>query len=233
MTAADANATVESETIRVLIVDDHAVVREGLRALLEMFPDIDVVDEAADGPEALARLDQLRIAGTVPDIAIVDMHMPRMDGAATIAGIVAKHPEVSVLVLTSFDDDQLVRRALAAGCRGYLLKDATPDELVAAVRGVHAGQMPIDPAVTRVLARPPDVDQTRTGMLTRREREVLELLARGLSNREIGSTLVISERTARTHVCNILAKLDFSSRTQAALWATEAGLTSDRGPYRV
>ena len=228
MTAAELGAAAPGATIRILVVDDHAVVREGLRALLDMFADIDIVGEAADGRAALATLGELRVAGMVPDVAIVDMHMPRMDGAAAIAGIVAAHPEVSVLVLTSFDDDQLVRRALAAGCRGYLLKDAAPDELVAAVRAVHAGEMPIDPAVTRALTRQPDPSHARTGSLTRREREVLELLARGLSNREISSALVISERTARTHVCNILAKLGFQSRTQAALWATEVGLTSHR-----
>ncbi|ELP63126.1 response regulator [Streptomyces turgidiscabies] len=233
MTTTEPVAPSESETIRILIVDDHAVVREGLRALLEMFPDIDIVGEAADGRAALARLSELRVADIIPDVAIVDMHMPHMDGAATISRIVADHPEVSVLVLTSFDDDQLVRRALAAGCQGYLLKDAAPDELVAAVRGVYAGEMPIDPAVTRVLTRPPDADHRRIDALTRREREVLGLLTHGLSNREISSVLVISERTARTHVCNILAKLGFPSRTQAALWATESGLTPDQDKHRI
>src|ERR687895_2534975 len=133
--------------IRVLIVDDHAIVREGIRAFLEMFDDIAVAGEAADGHEALAILAELA-EGTLPDVAIVDMRMPKMDGATTIARIAAQYPGLAVLVLTSYDSVHIVRSAISAGCGGYLLKDASPEELVAAVRRIHAGAMPIDPAVT-------------------------------------------------------------------------------------
>lgn len=216
---------VEGETLtKVLIVDDHAVVREGIRSLLEMFDDIAVTGDAADGYEALALLNKLDATGSLPDIAIVDMRMPELDGAATIAQISARYPDVAVLVLTSYGDGNSVRSAISAGCRGYLLKDASPDELVSAVRRIRHGDMPIDPGVTDVLARPLQAEGRSPDALTPREREIAALLTDGLSNQDIAKRLVISERTARTHVCNILAKLGFSSRTQVALWATEAGL---------
>ena len=211
--------------IRVLIVDDHAVVREGIRSLMEMFDDILVVADAASGREALAVLKKLADADALPDVAIVDMRMPEIDGATTIAQISARHPTVATLVLTSFDDANSVRSAISAGCRGYLLKDASPDELVSAVRRIRSGGMPIDPAVTDALVRPLHPDSRSVETLTPREQEIAGLLTGGLSNHDIAERLVISERTARTHVCNILAKLRFSSRTQVALWATEAGLS--------
>ncbi|MEE4024031.1 response regulator transcription factor [Gordonia sp. PKS22-38] len=214
----------EAIRIGVMIVDDHVVVREGIRSLLEMFDDIYVSGEAADGVEALAVLDELAAADALPDIAVVDMRMPKMDGPTTIARMSAEHPGVAVLVLTSFDEIQLVRSAISAGCRGYLLKDASPDELVSAIRRIRRGEMPIAPAVTSSLARPLQADGRSVDVLTPREREIAGLLSHGLSNHEIAARLVISERTARTHVGNILAKLDFSSRTQVALWASEVGL---------
>jgi DNA-binding NarL/FixJ family response regulator len=213
-----------ASAIKVLIVDDHAVVREGLRSLLEMFGDIEVVGEAVNGLDALEVLGQLA-ADSLPDVAIVDMRMPELDGTATIARMAAQYPSVAVLVLTSYDDGHSVRGAISAGCRGYLLKDASPDELVSAVRRTRSGDMPIDPAVTAVLARPFKEDRRAIDTLTPREREIAALLTRGLSNREIAKQLIISERTARTHVCNILAKLGFTSRTQVALWASEAQLS--------
>jgi DNA-binding NarL/FixJ family response regulator len=207
--------------IRVLIVDDHRVVREGLRSLFEMFGDIQVIGDVATGHEALTFLERLP-EEELPHVAMVDMKMPGMDGTATIGHIAARHPSVAGLVLTSYDDAHSVQSAISAGCRGYVLKSASPDELVSAVRRTCSGDMPIDPAVTSVLARTMKDDRGSVSMLTPREREIASLLTRGLSNRDIAKELVISERTARTHVCNILAKLDFTSRTQVALWASEA-----------
>jgi DNA-binding NarL/FixJ family response regulator len=214
------------DPIHVLIVDDHAVVRTGIRSLLEVFDDIVVDSDAANGREALAVLNTFATRGRLPDIAIVDMRMPGMDGVATIEQISARYPSVAVLVLTSYTDGQSVRSAIAAGCRGYLLKDASPDELVSAIHRIRGGEMPIDPAVTDVLARPLQSEHRAIDLLTAREREVAVLLAAGMSNQDIATRLVISERTARTHVGNILAKLNVSSRTQAALVAAQAGLTS-------
>lgn len=211
--------------IHVLIVDDHAVVREGIRSLLEMFDDIVVDGDVADGNEALAVLNKLASVESLPDVAIVDMRMPELDGAATIAQISALYPSVATLVLTSYGDGHSVRSAISAGCRGYLLKDASPDDLVSAIRRICHGDMPMDPAVTSVLARPLQADGRSVDTLTRREREIAGLLTGGLSNQDIAERLVISERTARTHVCNIIAKLGFSSRMQVALWATAAGLS--------
>lgn len=224
-----APADPQSAVTRVLIVDDHTVVREGIRSLLEMFDDIEVSGEAADGYEALAMLGEMAAESRLPEVAIVDMRMPKMDGATVIARMADEYPDVSALVLTSFDDIHLVRSAISAGCRGYLLKDASPEELVAAVREIRAGEMPIDPAVTSILARPMRTEGRSAEALTPREREIAGLLAQGLSNHDIAKRLVISERTARTHVGNILAKGGFSSRTQAALWAIEVGLGGETG----
>lgn len=210
--------------IKVLVVDDHAVVRQGMRAFLGMHEDIEVLGEAADGSEALDVLHALAAAQSSPDVVLMDLHMPKLDGVSTIAQVAANHPGVAVLVLTSYSDAERVRSAVAAGARGYILKDASPEEIIAAVRAVHSGQMPVDPAVTSALAHSWDVHGRSVTALTRREREIAGLLARGLSNREIGVRLCISEKTVRTHVSNILAKLGFASRTQTALWAIEAGL---------
>ncbi len=225
MTAAQRTAAQRTAAIHVLIVDDHAVVREGIRSLLEMFDDIVVDGDAAGGDEALAVLNKLASTGSLPDLAIVDMRMPELDGAATIAQISARYPSVATLVLSSYSDGHSVRSAISAGCRGYLLKDASADELVSAIRRVRLGDMPIDPAVANVLARPLRAEGRSVDTLTPREREIAGLLTGGLSNQDIAQRLVISERTARTHVCNVIAKLGFSSRTQVALWATEADLS--------
>ena len=220
----------EDGVIRVLVVDDHAVVRSGIRTFFDMLDDIEVVGEAADGRAALDSLSALAASDELPDVVVLDLHLPEIDGVTAISRIAALYSAVSILVLTSFGDAQRVRGAMSAGARGYILKDASADELAAAVRAAHAGEMPVDPAVTSVLARTLQVDRRSVASLTRREREIAGLLAEGLSNRDIGARLVITERTAQTHVCNVLAKLGFASRTQAALWATEAGLgrTADR-----
>ena len=226
--------TLPDPVVRVLVVDDHAVVRSGIRAFFDMLGDIEVVGEAVDGHAALESLSALAASDRLPDVVVLDLHLPKVDGVTAISRIAASYPDLSILVLTSFGDAQRVRGAMSAGARGYILKDAGADELAAAVRAVHAGEMPVDPAVTSVLARTWDVDNRSVASLTRREREIAGLLAEGLSNREIGARLVITERTAQTHVCNVLAKLGFASRTQAALWAIEAGLgrTADRAAQR-
>jgi DNA-binding NarL/FixJ family response regulator len=205
--------------IRVLIVDDHAVVRRGLRGFFELLDDIEVVGEAEDGRRAVALVEDLS-----PDVVLMDLLMPAMDGIAAIARIKATRPDVEIVALTSFVEEDRVTAALEAGATGYLLKDAEADDVAAAVRSAHAGVVHLDPLVRRMLAA--RVRNPRPGAVTRepltdREREVLRLVARGHSNKEIAILLDITERTARTHVSNILGKLDLASRTQAALWAIE------------
>ena len=201
--------------IRVLLVDDHTVVRRGLRGFFDLLDDIEVVGEAENGRRAVALSDVLH-----PDVVLMDIVMPAMDGIAAIAEIKSRHPDVEVVALTSFIEEERVTAALEAGATGYLLKDAEADDVAAAVRRAHAGEVHLDPQVARMLAErvrnPPDHEP-----LTEREREVLRLVARGHSNKEIAALLDITERTARTHVSNILGKLDLASRTQAALWAIE------------
>jgi len=200
--------------IRVLIVDDHTVVRRGLRGFFDLLDDIEVVGEAEDGRHALELVDAL-----LPDVVLMDIVMPVMDGIAATAAIKQRRPEVEVVALTSFLEEDRVTAALEAGASGYLLKDAEADDVAAAVRRAVAGEVHLDPQVARMLAhrvRSPLPDHEP---LTEREREVLRLVARGHSNKEIAALLDITERTARTHVSNILGKLDLASRTQAALWA--------------
>ncbi len=205
--------------IRVLLVDDHAVVRRGLRTFFELLDDIDVVGEAADGREAVTQAAQLE-----PDVVLMDLLMPNLDGLGAIAAIKAAQPQIEIVAVTSFIEEEKVTSALEAGATGYLLKDAEADEVAAAVRAAHAGEVHLDPAVARLLAqrmrerknKPEPVEP-----LTERERDVLRLLGRGASNKEIAAELFIMERTARTHVSNILGKLGLSSRTQAALYAVE------------
>jgi DNA-binding NarL/FixJ family response regulator len=205
--------------IKVLIVDDHTVVRRGLRGFFELLDDIEVVGEAEDGRRAV------ELVGTLaPDVVLMDLLMPTMDGITAIGLIKAGFPEVEVVALTSFIEEERVAAALEAGATGYLLKDAEADDVAAAIRRAHAGEVDLDPQVRRMLAR--RVRQPRPGTLpheplTEREREVLALVAHGHSNKEIAALLDITERTARTHVSNILGKLDLASRTQAALWAIE------------
>ena len=209
--------------IRVLIVDDHAVVRRGLRGFFELLDDIEVVGEAEDGEEAV------RIVGELePDVVVMDLLMPVLDGIAATARIKALRPDTEVVALTSFIEEDRVTAALEAGASGYLLKDAEADDVATAIRRAHAGEVHLDPQVARLLAerlRARRSDPAPREPLTEREREVLGLVAKGLSNKEIAARLAITERTARTHVSNILGKLDLASRTQAALWAIEHKLT--------
>ncbi len=212
------------QVIRVLLADDHAVVRQGMRAFFAMHEDIDVVGDAEDGRQVLDVLGRLNAFDQLPDVVVLDLQMPGMTGAEVITHIASTHPTVATLVLTSFGDAARARRALAAGANGYLLKDAGPDELVSAVRAVHAGEMPVDSAVTGALSRSWSANDKPAALITPREQVIAGLVAQGLSNREIGRRLSITERTARTHVSNVLAKLGLSSRTQVALWALEVGL---------
>ena len=205
--------------IRVLLVDDHAVVRRGLHGFFELLDDIEVVGEAEDGRRAVELVAELQ-----PDVVLMDLLMPVMDGIAATAEIKASWPDVEVVALTSFIEEERVTAALEAGATGYLLKDADADDVAIAVRRAQAGEVHLDPQVARLLAN--RIRTRRDGApaaepLTEREREVLALVAKGHSNKEIAALLDITERTARTHVSNILGKLDLASRTQAALWAIE------------
>ena len=216
----------EPAPIRLLIVDDHKVVREGLRSFLGTEPGIEIVGEAADGRQALDRVMALGAERLGPDVVLMDLEMEPMDGIEATREIRSRYPEVEVVALTSFVEEDRVHAALDAGAAGYLLKDADADELVAALRAAHDGELTLDPALARRLMASLRAARTPSPAdeLTPREREILALVARGSSNREIATELVISERTARTHVSNILRKLDLRSRTQAALWATKHGL---------
>ncbi|HEX5240369.1 MAG TPA: response regulator transcription factor [Candidatus Limnocylindrales bacterium] len=207
--------------IRVLLVDDHAVVRTGLRSFFDLLDDIDVVGEAGDGREAIEQARDLQ-----PDVVLMDLLMPNVDGIAATAVIRAELPETEVVALTSFIEEDKVTAALEAGASGYLLKDADAEEVAAAVRAAHAGEVHLDPAVARVLAERLRHRATtpEPEPLTERERDVLRLVGQGMSNKEIAAALVITERTARTYVSNILGKLGLASRTQAALYAVERHL---------
>ena len=211
--------------IRLLVVDDHAIVRRGILAYLDAVPTVEVVGEAADGQDALAQLARWTAAGTpLPDVVLMDLQMPRMGGIEATRAIARAHPDVRVVVLTSFGEVERVHAALAAGAAGYLLKDAEPAEVVTAVRAAAAGEVHLDAAVARQLTRRMAGPQVGLGALTTREREILALVAQGQSNRDVADTLGISERTARTHVSNVLTKLQLASRTQAALLAIREGL---------
>jgi NarL family two-component system response regulator LiaR len=211
-----------TESIRILIVDDHAIVREGQRALIETEPGLELVGEAADGLEAVQMARSLQ-----PDVIMIDLIMPRMGGIEAIEKIKAENSAVNILVLTSFAEDEKVYSAIRAGALGYRLKDASPQELLTAIREVYRGEPSMDPAIAQKLMRelqrsshlPPTEEP-----LTEREVEVLKLVAQGKPNQEIAETLVISERTVRTHVSNILNKLHLANRTQAALYALREGL---------
>ncbi|WP_298182474.1 response regulator transcription factor [Saccharomonospora sp.] len=215
------------EVIRVLVVDDHAIVRRGLRAYLETVSGIELTGEAADGQEALDLLKERHVVGDpMPHVVLMDLHMPRMDGIEATRSVLASYPDVKVVVLTSFSEAERVHAALSAGAAGYVLKDAEPEEVATAVRAAAKGEVHLDAAVARLLARRMASPQVGVTSLTARERDILVLVGQGLSNREIAERLVISERTARTHVSNVLSKLQLSSRTQAALLAIREGLVS-------
>jgi len=211
-------------SIGVLVVDDHVVVRRGIRALLATVDGVQVLGEAQDGQEALEKVDTLR-----PDVILLDLLMPRMDGIEVTRRVLAKDPEKRILVLTSFAADDKVFPAIKAGALGYLLKDTGPEALVRAIRQVYRGESSLSPAIARKvlqeLSRPSDRPPTEEP-LTEREVEVLQVVARGMSNQEIAEQLMISEATVRTHVSNILGKLHLASRTQAALYALREGIAS-------
>jgi DNA-binding NarL/FixJ family response regulator len=220
-------------TIGVMVVDDHEVVRRGLLAFLGSEPDIDVIGEAAGGAEALDLLASAEAEGRLPDVVVMDLQMAPIDGIESTRRIRARYGEIEVVALTSFADEERVHAALAAGASGYVLKDSDADDVSAAVRAAHRGELQIDPLVARRLISSPRERPAadRVSELTRRELDVLRLVAAGKPNKEIAVDLGISERTARTHVSRILRKLHLSSRTQAALWAVTEGLVEvEHGP---
>jgi len=214
----------ESSPIRVFVADDHAIVRKGIRAVLEIVPDIEVVGEADNGRDAVYQVEALQ-----PDVILMDLVMPKMDGIEAIRRIKERQPGARILVLTTFAGEDQILPAIKAGALGYHLKDSRPQELAQAIRQVHRGESSLHPVIARKVleelsrpsSRPPTPDP-----LTPREVEVLQLVAQGLENWEIAEKLVITEATVRTHVSNITAKLHVASRTQAALYALREGIAS-------
>jgi DNA-binding NarL/FixJ family response regulator len=215
--------------IRVFLVDDHRVVRSGVSAYLEQIDDIEVIGEASDGQQALDRIALLEPGDRLPDVVLMDLSMPVMDGTTATHQIKTRWPGIEIVAMTSFVEEAKVRGALEAGAAGYLLKDADADEVAQAIRAAVAGQMHLDPIVARLLADSMRGPRGPEATLTPREREVLALVAEGASNRQIAQKLIVSERTARTHVSAILMKLGLASRTQAALWAVREGLAPGSG----
>jgi NarL family two-component system response regulator LiaR len=217
----------EEGAIRVVIVDDHAVVREGLRTYLDLSDEIEVVGEARNGREAIDRARQLK-----PDVMLMDLLMPEMDGIAATRGVKEVSPETNVIVLTSFTDDEHIMPALRAGATGYLLKDVSANDLVRAIEGANKGQAQLHPDVARKLmeqvSQPAARQEPPGAALTPRELEVLRLIASGMSNKEIARELVLNERTVKGHVSNILSKLGLADRTQAALYAVREGIVPMR-----
>ena len=213
----------DDDAIRVLVVDDHAVVREGLRTFLSLQDGIEVVGEAADGREAVAAAERER-----PDVVVMDLVMPRLDGVQAMRELRARVPRARVIVLTSFLDDDRLLPAIRAGAAGYLLKNVEPAELARAVRAADAGEALIDPVVAaRLVDALADADDRRDEQpLTAREQEVLDLIARGYANKRIALELGIAEKTVKTHVGHVLAKLGVADRTQAALYAARVGRRS-------
>ena len=211
-----------NEPIRVLLADDHNVVRGGIRALIEAENGIVVIDEACDGVEAVLKARALN-----PDVILIDLQMPRKTGVEAIEEIKQTNPNAKILVLTSYSDDEIVFAAIKAGALGYLLKESSTQELIQAIYDVHNGESSLHPVIARKLIRElnrPSSLPASDESLTEREVEVLVLVARGLPNQDIANALIISERTVRTHVSNILSKLHLANRTQAALYALKEGL---------
>jgi len=230
------------EVIRVILVDDQTLLRESFQRLLELEDSIEVVGKAGDGVEALALVEQLVALGRPPQVALMDIRMPRMDGVEATRQLALRFPEVGVLILTTFDEETYVVEGLRAGARGYVLKDVSAAQLVDAIRAVKRGELPLQPSVAAKLVahlnRRSELESSspsggagsgvtgglRVDDLTEREYEILSYVARGESNREIGEALYITEGTVKNHVSNILSKLGLRDRTQAALWAREHGL---------
>jgi DNA-binding NarL/FixJ family response regulator len=215
--------TIPPAPLSVLVVDDHTFVRRGLLGFLEVLPGITAAGEAADGATALELLTRLEREGALPDVALVDIKMPGLDGAALVAQLRTRFPSVRAVILTGYTEIEYAHAALAAGAAGYVLKDATPDQVEQAIRHAAGGELYLDPSVAGGLATRM-ITPTGLGALTEQERNVLALVARGLSNREVGARLHISERTVRSHMTGVLAKLGLTSRTQAALLAVREGL---------
>ncbi|TXK18533.1 response regulator transcription factor [Homoserinibacter sp. GY 40078] len=205
--------------IRLLVVDDHPVVRAGIVALLDAAPDIEIVGTAAGGEEALAL-----VPSTHPDIVVMDLRMPGIDGDEATARILAAHPGVRVLILTTYESDDAILAAIAAGASGYLLKAAPEEELLAGVRAVAAGEVALAPSVSRMLVARTRAPEQPAVVLSAREREVLQLVAAGLSNREIGERIHLGEATVKTHLLHAFAKLEVSDRTRAVTRAMELRL---------
>jgi DNA-binding NarL/FixJ family response regulator len=224
----DSDPVTAATPIQVLVVDDHAVVRRGVVAYLEALEDVAVAGEAGTGAEALAHLARAAALTELPDVVLMDLQMPEMDGVTATAEIVRRFPGVKVVILTSFGETERVHAALEKGASGYLLKDAGPAEVDAALRAAVRDEVFLDAAVTRRLTQEMRAPRSGLGVLTAREKEVLILVAEGRSNKDIADHLVISERTARTHVSHLLAKMGLSSRTQAALLAVKEGLVQPR-----
>jgi two-component system, NarL family, response regulator LiaR len=210
-----------ADAIRVLVVDDHAVVREGLRTFLGLQEGVEVAGEAGDGEEAVRQAEALR-----PDVVLMDLVMPRLDGVGAMRELRRRLPSARVIVLTSFADDERLLPAIRAGAAGYLLKNAQPQEIARAIRAAHDGQALLDPSVAarlvEAIAQP--AGEPPREPLTAREREVLELVARGMSNKRVAVELGIAEKTVKTHVAHVLAKLGVADRTQAAVVALRSGL---------
>jgi DNA-binding NarL/FixJ family response regulator len=211
--------------IRILVVEDHPIVRQGLVALLNVVDDVEVVGEAADGIEAVREFETRH-----PDVTLIDLRLPKMSGVEVIQRIRADHPHARFIVLTTYDGDEDIYRALQAGARAYLLKGMTVEVLISAIRSVHAGKSIIPPAIAQRLA-----ERMATEPLTQREQDVLEQIVRGKSNKEIGVALEISEATVKTHINNLLGKLGVEDRTQAATAAIQRGLVQldSKGDLRI
>lgn len=211
--------------IRVLIVDDHTIARQGLRAVMRVLPGIELVGEASNGYEAIEAVQNLQ-----PDVVLMDLVMPEMDGVTAIAKIKDRHPKLPIIALTTFSEAELVLGAVQAGASGYLLKDIEVQELAHAISAVQNGKSYLHPEATHHLIQATASPPPSSERLTRREQEVLVLLSRGFTNRQIADTLTITEKTVSVHVSNILGKLELSSRTQAALYAVRIGLVAPQSP---
>lgn len=216
----------EPETLKVLIVDDHAIARRGISAYLEVLEDIEAIGQAVDGQDALEQLAELDTYGNLPDVVLLDLMMPRMDGMTAMQEIRRKHSQVKVVVLTSFGEMERMNTMMQLGASGYLLKDAGALDVAAAIRAAARDEVFIDTSMAKKFTQQMSAPSVGIASLTERERTVLRLVATGKSNREIAKELFISERTARTHVSNMLGKLNLTSRTQAALMAVNAGLVA-------